>query len=79
MFETYIPCLPHENDGIIFNNKKKEYVIGTTEGYMKWKPPEQNTVDFLGVPNTNVEIEDSEFKILDLYLSQFDPQSGTYT
>ena len=79
MFKSYIPCLPHENDGIIFNNKTKEYVLGTNEGYLKWKPLELNTVDFLAVPNNKMELEDHDYKILDLYLSQYDNQTGSYT
>lgn len=29
LFHQYIPSLPHDNDGIIFNDKKKEYLLGT--------------------------------------------------
>lgn len=55
MFNTYIKSLPHENDGIIFNNEEKNYVFGTNDGYLKWKPIELNTVDFLGIPNINFD------------------------
>lgn len=55
LFNQYIPSLPHENDGIIFNDKTKQYLLGTNDGYLKWKPSFMNSVDFLGVPNTKID------------------------
>ena len=41
---------------------------------MKWKPPELNTVDFLIVPNTNLE-EKFGGTVLDLYLGEKDDEN----
>lgn len=80
MFEKYIPSLPHENDGIIFNDKNKEYLLGTNEGYLKWKPMELNTVDFLGVPNTKFDEDDFKpFRVIDLYLRLQNRETNTYS
>ena len=59
--------MPHENDGLIFNDQEKEYLFGQNEGYVKWKPPHLNTLDFLVIPN---EILADKYgnRILDLYL-----------
>ncbi|KAI9358336.1 mRNA capping enzyme, catalytic domain-containing protein, partial [Zopfochytrium polystomum] len=42
-----ISQLNHKNDGLIFTSETAPYGIGTCETMMKWKPPEENTVDFL--------------------------------
>lgn len=56
LFETYIKCLNHKNDGVIFNKKfNAPYLSGKNDGYLKWKPPHLNTIDFLLVPNTKYE------------------------
>ena len=52
MIHHYIKCLPHENDGLIFNDERKPYVLGRNDGYLKWKPAHLNTVDFLIVHPT---------------------------
>ena len=46
MFRDKIPNLPHGNDGLIFTCKGTPYKSGTDEHILKWKPPQENTIDF---------------------------------
>ncbi len=79
MLKKYIKCLPHENDGIIFNHEEKPYLLGTTNlGYIKWKPAHLNTVDFMIVPNQNLE-ETVGRRVLDLYLAIHNTELERYT
>jgi len=46
VYRKIIPELLHENDGLIFTCVEHPYEIGTCRGYLKWKPPYLNTIDF---------------------------------
>lgn len=46
MFNERIPSLPHGNDGLIFTCVNTSYVSGTDQHILKWKPPQENTIDF---------------------------------
>lgn len=79
MLKKYVKCLPHENDGIIFNHEEKPYIRGASNpGYIKWKPAHLNTVDFMIVPNLTLE-EIVGRRVLDLYLAMQDPKLERYT
>lgn len=49
MFREVIPKVKrvHGNDGLIFTCRGTGYRMGTDEHILKWKPPEENTIDFL--------------------------------
>ncbi|SNX87536.1 related to mRNA guanylyltransferase [Melanopsichium pennsylvanicum] len=45
LYET-VPNLLHGNDGLIFTCLDSGYVMGTDPKILKWKPPNENTIDF---------------------------------
>lgn len=45
LYET-VPNLLHGNDGLIFTCLNSGYVMGTHPKILKWKPPNENTIDF---------------------------------
>lgn len=46
MFKQVLPSLKHGNDGLIFTCRNTSYKHGTDPHILKWKPPEENTIDF---------------------------------
>lgn len=46
MFKQVLPSLKHGNDGLIFTCRNTAYKHGTDPHILKWKPPEENTIDF---------------------------------
>ncbi|KAL9617439.1 MAG: hypothetical protein Q9160_007751 [Pyrenula sp. 1 TL-2023] len=49
MFREVIPKVKrvHGNDGLIFTCRSTGYRMGTDEHILKWKPPQENTIDFV--------------------------------
>ena len=46
MFRQILPNLPHGNDGLIFTCRMTDYKPGTDPHILKWKPENENSVDF---------------------------------
>ncbi|CAM0137936.1 Dcp1p-Dcp2p decapping enzyme complex alpha subunit [Umbelopsis sp. WA50703] len=46
VFNEIIPNLKHGNDGLIFTSVNGRYNLGTCETMLKWKPANENSIDF---------------------------------
>lgn len=46
MFLQTLPSLPHGNDGLIFTCRTTPYQSGTDPNILKWKPEDENSIDF---------------------------------
>ena len=46
LFNKYIPALDYKTDGVVFTPVDEPIRIGTHETLFKWKPRDQNTIDF---------------------------------
>jgi mRNA guanylyltransferase len=46
VFETMNGGLDHKSDGVIFTSSIAPYIHGTCDKMLKWKPSDENSVDF---------------------------------
>ncbi|KAJ1662552.1 Dcp1p-Dcp2p decapping enzyme complex alpha subunit [Coemansia sp. RSA 1813] len=46
LYDTVIPTLKHKSDGLIFTSINAPYTAGTCDSIFKWKPSNENSVDF---------------------------------
>ncbi|KAI4154029.1 MAG: hypothetical protein LQ340_001937 [Diploschistes diacapsis] len=63
LFRTILPNLPHGNDGLIFTCRNTAYKPGTDPNTIKWKPANENSVDFrleLDIPYREPDSEDEQ-------------------
>ncbi|SGY16529.1 BQ5605_C012g06896 [Microbotryum silenes-dioicae] len=47
VFREHVPKLLHGNDGLIFTSAEAIYTPGTDPKILKWKPPSENSIDFV--------------------------------
>lgn len=70
LFRSILPNLPHGNDGLIFTCRNTPYKPGTDPNILKWKPVNENSVDFrldLEVPFCEPDSEDEQNGVTDSY------------
>ena len=63
MFRSILPSLKHGNDGLIFTSRTAPYKCGTDPHILKWKPEDENSIDFvlkLEWPLAALDSEDEE-------------------
>jgi mRNA guanylyltransferase len=71
MFKEILPALPHGNDGLIFTCRTTDYKHGTDHHILKWKPEDENSIDFrlgLDFPLTQPDQIDRAEGITEPYL-----------
>ncbi|CAO3626401.1 unnamed protein product [Cunninghamella echinulata] len=85
VFEQVIPNLRHGNDGLIFTSVKSPYLLGTSNKIIKWKPANENSVDFkvqlTFVPSTTIPgaIDPTKKPTIDLLAWERDDEYSKFT